>query len=234
MNKYINHFKIAVAAATLFTITSCKKDFLDETLKTARSTDFFKTDAGIQQLAVGTYYQVFNVPVNGEWFYCATNYGTDEFRIGGDPSNSPWNNYDQTFNSVVTVVNSNTAAANFQWDALYTGIGDANLLIQNATNSTSTSTAIKNTALGEGYFMRAYSYLRLVSQYGGVPLQLVLTLPRPKICCLLREILLVSPRMRLLISWQRLICQEPVKSTAPGTLHLLPVTWLLPCHFVIR
>ena len=40
------------------------------------------------------------------------------------------------------------------------------------TNSTSTSAAIKNTALGEGYFMRAYNYLRLVQQYGAVPLQL--------------------------------------------------------------
>ncbi|MDQ6813816.1 MAG: RagB/SusD family nutrient uptake outer membrane protein, partial [Bacteroidota bacterium] len=36
----------------------------------------------------------------------------------------------------------------------------------------STSAAVKSTALGEGYFMRAYNYLRLVSQYGGVPLQL--------------------------------------------------------------
>lgn len=161
--------------AALSGALSCKKSFLDENLTTARSTDFYKTDAGIQQLAVGTYYQVFAVPPNGEWYYCAANYGTDEFHIGGDPSNSPWNNYDQTFNSVVTVVNSNTAAANLQWDALYTGIGDANLLIANATASTSTSAAVKSTSLGEGYFMRAYCYLRLVSQYGGVPLQLTPT-----------------------------------------------------------
>jgi hypothetical protein len=75
----------------------------------------------------------------------------------------PWNNYDATFNSTV-VVNTNTAPSNLQWDALQGG--DANLLIQNCTNSTSTSPAIKSTALGEGYFMRAYNYLRLVSQYG--------------------------------------------------------------------
>ncbi|MFL5742918.1 MAG: RagB/SusD family nutrient uptake outer membrane protein [Flavisolibacter sp.] len=145
---------------------------MNETLKTARSTEFYKTDAGILQLAVGTYYQVFNVPENGEWYYAATNYGTDEFHIGGDPSNSPWNNYDPTFNSVITTATGNLAGANLQWDALYIGIGDANLLIQNATNSASTSDAIKKVALGEGYFMRAYNYLRLVSQYGGVPLQL--------------------------------------------------------------
>lgn len=172
MSKYNSFFKLILFTAALSGGSSCHKSFLDENLKTARSTDFYKTDAGILQLAVGTYYQVFDVPPNGEWYYCAANYGTDEFHIGGDPSNSPWNNYDQTFNSVVTAVNGNTANANFQWDAIYTGIGDANLLIANATASTSTSTAVKNTSLGEGYFMRAYCYLRLVSQYGGVPLQL--------------------------------------------------------------
>lgn len=170
MKKY-NFFYTIVIAATLFLTSSCNKDFLNETLTTARTTDFYKTDAGIQQLAVGTYYQVINVPFTGEWNYAATNYGTDEFHIGGDPSNSHWNNYDATYNpSIVTA--GNTAGSNLQWDALYTGIGDANLLIQNCTNSTSTSAAIKNIALGEGYFMRAYNYLRLVNQYGGVPLQL--------------------------------------------------------------
>lgn len=169
-NKFLH--KLLIFSAVIFTATACNKDFLKENLTTARSTEFYKTDAGIQQLAVGTYYQVLDVPFNGEWNYSATNYGTDEFHIGGDPSNSPWNNYDQTFNSIVTVVNGNTAAANYQWDALYTGIGDANLLIQNATASTSTAAAVKSIALGEGYFLRAYAYLRLVSQYGAVPLQL--------------------------------------------------------------
>lgn len=166
-----NFFNKLMIVAVVFSISSCKKDFLTETLTTARTTDFYKTDAGIQQLAVGTYYQVINAPFNGEWNYAATNYGTDEFHIGGDPSNSQWNNYNATYNSSI-ITAGNTAGSNLQWDALYTGIGDANLLIQNCTNSTSSSVAIKSTALGEGYFMRAYNYLRLVSQYGGVPLQL--------------------------------------------------------------
>ena len=172
MKKFNYLLQIVVLTFGIFMGQSCKKDFLKEELKTARGNDFFKTDAGILQLAAGTYYQSFSVPVNGEWFYSATNYGTDEFKIGGDPSNSPWNNYDQTLGSIVIATNGNTAAANFQWDALYTAVGDANLLIQNATASTSTSPLIKNSALGEGYFMRAYNYLRLVTQYGAVPLQL--------------------------------------------------------------
>jgi starch-binding outer membrane protein, SusD/RagB family len=152
-------------------MASCKKDFLKEELTTAKGMEFFKTDEGILQLAAGTYYQVFDLPFTAEWPYCTQNYGVDEFMVGGDASNGVWNNYDGGFRSIVTVNNSNTQFANAQWDNLYTGIGDANLLIRNATASVSSSDAIKKVALGEGYFFRAYCYLRLVSQYGGVPLK---------------------------------------------------------------
>jgi hypothetical protein len=170
MNKYNNLFKILIVTITAFVTPSCKKSFLDETLKTSRGNDFYKTDAGILQLASGGYYQVFTGPTNGEWWYCHTQYGTDEFKVGGDPSNSPWNNYDAVL-APGLATNGNLQGANLLWDALYIGIGDANLLIQNATASTSASTAIKNTALGEGYFFRAYNYLRLVLQWGAVPLK---------------------------------------------------------------
>src|SRR5215217_4217004 len=115
-------YTLMIVVAVLST-SSCKKDFLNETLTTARTNDFYKTDAGIQQLAVGAYYQVFSAPFNGEWNYASTNYGTDEFHIGGDPSNQQWNNYDATYNSSI-ITAGNTAGSNLQWDALYTGIGD--------------------------------------------------------------------------------------------------------------
>lgn len=172
MNTTRQVFNIFLFSGLIF-MSSCKKDFLKEELTTARNLDYFKTDEGILTLATGTYFQVFNTPFNGEWIYAATNYGVDEFRIGGDPSNGVWNNYDAGFNSIVALNNGNTALANQQWDNLYIGIGDANLLIQNATASTANTDAIKKIALGEGYFLRAYNYLRLVSQYGGVPLKTI-------------------------------------------------------------
>ena len=170
MNKYNNLSKILIAAIAFFIAPSCKKSFLDETLKTAQGNEFFKTDAGISQLAAGGYYQLFTGPTNGEWWYCQAQYGTDEFKVGGDPSNSPWNNYDATL-APGLATSGNLQGSNVYWDNLYTGIGDANLLIQNATASTSTSGAIKSTALGEGYFFRAYNYLKLVLQWGAVPLK---------------------------------------------------------------
>src|SRR5688572_10446830 len=123
----------------LVAMTSCKKDFLKEELTTAKGMEFFKTDDGIIQLAAGTYYQVFALPFAAEWPFCTQNYGVDEFMVGGDASNGVWNNYDGGFRSIVTINNANTQLANVQWDNLYTGIGDANLLIKNAIASASTS-----------------------------------------------------------------------------------------------
>ncbi|RXK61806.1 RagB/SusD family nutrient uptake outer membrane protein [Lacibacter luteus] len=168
-NRILNIALVSVLVMTL--ATSCKKSFLNETLKTSRDLEFYKTDAGIQQLVNGAYHQVFATQFNGEMAFSNMCYGTDEFRVGGDPSNGMYNSYGNTFGSFVTPNNGNTVAAEAQWDNLYIGIGQANIIIQNATASASTADAIKKTALGEGYFLRAYNYLRLVSQYGAVPLQ---------------------------------------------------------------
>jgi starch-binding outer membrane protein, SusD/RagB family len=161
---------LAVIFVAMVTI-SCKKSFVDEELKTSRDLEFYKSDEGIQQLVLGTYHQAFATQFNGEMAFSYMAYGVDEFRTGGDPSNGMYNSYGNTFGPFVTPNNANTVTANAQWDNLYLGINDANIIIENATASASTSDAIKKTAMGEGYFFRAYNYLRLVSQYGAVPLK---------------------------------------------------------------
>lgn len=165
---YINLMLVAALGLS----TSCSKDFLEEKLTTAYSKDYYNTEEGIQALSNGTYYQVFALDMNREVPLTANESGTDEFHVGGDPSNGLWNSYGSGFGSFVTVSNSNTVAANTNWDNLYIGIGNANQIIESATNIVSTNDAIKKIALGEGYFMRAYNYLKLVRQYGGVPLKL--------------------------------------------------------------
>ena len=110
--------------------------------------------------------------MNREVPLTANESGTDEFHAGGDPSNHIWNSYASGFQSFITISNANTVVANTNWDNLYVAIGNANQLIESATAIVSSNAAIKQTALGEGYFMRAYNYLKLVRQYGGVPLKL--------------------------------------------------------------
>ncbi|MCB0608174.1 MAG: RagB/SusD family nutrient uptake outer membrane protein [Lewinella sp.] len=171
MKKHINFHPILLTLlALMISVTSCVKDsFLDETLKTERDYSFYDTEQGIQELAVGAYYRVFSSPFASEYQFGTTNYGTDEFHLGGDKTNDIWNNYDSRFGSII--VTTRTNAQEF-WDNVYVGIGLANQLIESATNIESTNPAIKNVALGEGYFLRAFNYLKLVRQYGGVPLKL--------------------------------------------------------------
>lgn len=176
MNKVnLTYIKTGICALALLATTSCQSDFLKEELTTQRGNSYYSTEAGIQSLVVGAYNQVFSVPFAGELQFATTNYGTDEFHVGGDGSNGSWNNYDGGLKSIVTVVNANTIAAERAWDTYYVGIGLANQIIKSATDITSTSNAIKKTALGEGYFLRAFNYLKLVRQYGAVPLKLTVS-----------------------------------------------------------
>lgn len=172
MKNYKKLYINLILGAVLALSTSCNHDFLDEELTTAYSEEYYKTEEGIQALAIGTYYQVFALEMDSEVPLASTESGTDEFHAGGDPSNWIWNSYSTGFKAFVTVSNANTVAANTNWDNLYIGIGNANQLIESATAIVSTNDAIKKTALGEGYFLRAFNYLKLVSQYGGVPLKL--------------------------------------------------------------
>lgn len=164
--------RLTLALVLIGLSTSCSKDFLDEELTTKRSSDYYKTEEGIQSLAIGAYYRVLDSPFETEQQFGTTNYGTDEFHVGGDDTNSQWNNYDSRFNSFITTIRT---TANEPWDNFYVGIGLTNQLIKSATDIESTNPAIKKVALGEGYFLRAYNYLKLVRQYGGVPLKLTVS-----------------------------------------------------------
>jgi len=171
MKKFIKIYtNLLTLLALIVGATSCNRDnFLKESLDTERSFSYLETENGIKELAVGAYYRVFASPFSSEYQFGTTNYGTDEFHVGGDDTNSQWNNYDSRFGSIITTIRT---TAQEPWDNIYVGIGLTNQLIESATKIQSTSDAIKKTALGEGYFMRAFSYLKLVRQYGGVPLKL--------------------------------------------------------------
>lgn len=168
--KYNKSIVRILALSAFMSVVSACSDFLDEELTTQRSTDYLKTPEGIQELAVGIYYNL-RFHFAGEWGFATTNYGTDEFRTGGDGSNQMWNSYDGNFSSLITPVNSNTVMTNALWDNMYIGINTANLLIENASAYLPDGEQ-KNTILGEAYFIRAFNYQKLVRQYGGVPLKL--------------------------------------------------------------
>lgn len=149
--------------ACCITLASCKKSFLDETLLTSRSTQDFETPEGLDGLVTGMY-QSLKFHFNYEWAYATTNYGVDEFTVGGDRTMQMWNSYDATLNSL-------TGDVATVWDNMYGAINSANIVIENVPKFYGTGAA-KNTRLGEGYFMRAFNYFKLVKQYAGIPLKL--------------------------------------------------------------
>lgn len=152
---------------TLPVITSCS-DFLDEKLTTDQNTEYFDTDEGVESLMTGIYYNL-RYHFAFEWGFSTTNYGTDEFIVGGDGSNAMWNSYISSLSSDIPVVNINTTHAYDVWDNMYAGIATANTLIKKCETYTGSK---KNEALGTAHFIRGFNYFKLLRQYGGVPIKL--------------------------------------------------------------
>jgi hypothetical protein len=161
------NFRLKIVFATmiggLVLVSSCKKDFLEERLVTARNIQDFETTEGLEGLVTGMY-QSLKFHFNYEWTYASTNYGVDEFTVGGDRTMQMWNSYDGNLNSLTGDVRS-------IWENMYGAINSANIVIRNVPQYYA-SGANKNTRLGEGYFMRGFNYFKLVNQYGGVPIVL--------------------------------------------------------------
>lgn len=153
-----------ILASAILLPTSCKKEFLDENLVTSRSTQDFETQEGLDGLVTGMY-QSLRFHFNYEWAYTTTNYGVDEFTVGGDRTMQVWNSYDAGLNSL-------TGDAATIWNNMYGNINTANIVIQNVPKFYGDGDNAKNTRLGEGHFMRAFDYFKLVKQFGGVPLKL--------------------------------------------------------------
>lgn len=147
-----------------FTLSGCNKDFLDERMITARNTKDYETTEGLDGLITGAY-QTLRFHFNYEWAYATTNYGTDEFWIGGDRGKEMWATYGATLNTF-------TGEARDVWDNMYGAINSVNVAIRNIPEYYDEG-PLKNTRLGEAYFLRAFNYFKLVRQYGGVPIKLV-------------------------------------------------------------
>lgn len=176
--KLCNFFSYAISIFIIGGFLSSCSDFLDEVLTTRPNTDYFDTEQGVEELSVALYYNL-RFHFSKEWAYATTNYGTDEFTVGGDGSNKVWNDYSGGFSSQIVAANSNTVMAETLWNEMYIGINNANLLLNKIKSGIYNGENVK-IYTGEAYFLRGFNYLKLVSQYGGVPLKLTSTLTSPE------------------------------------------------------
>ncbi|MCX6320824.1 MAG: RagB/SusD family nutrient uptake outer membrane protein [Bacteroidia bacterium] len=173
MNKSIKTI-IALSAVILVAtgINSCKRDFLDEELKTQRNTDYFKTPEGITDLSDALYNHYRNFFMSREQAVSTNQCGTDEFIVGGDQAQQTWNDYNSNLGSIVPDVPTSNVTKTYEiWDMMYKAISDANVLLANV-DAVITDVDKNKLYKAEASFLRAFSYFRLVQQYGPVVLKL--------------------------------------------------------------
>lgn len=156
-----------MAGALLLTAASCKK-FIKEELVTTLTEDYYKSDAGLEDL-VKSAYTPLQWKYTGEQSYCMYNFGVDEFREGDQFNNVRYNDYDAN-------LNANDAFVNDLWNNNYAGIRRCNQGIEliGAFNDPASrvlgTQAQKDLRIAELKALRAYYYFQMVQQFGGVPL----------------------------------------------------------------
>jgi hypothetical protein len=156
-----------MTGALLLTVSSCKK-FIKEELVTTLTEDYYKTDAGLEDLVKSAYTPV-QWKFTGEQSYAMHNFGVDEFREGDQFNNVRYSDYDAN-------LNANDAFVNDLWNNNYAGIRRCNQGIEMiaAFNDPSSrllgTQAQKDLRIAELKALRGFFYLQMVQQFGGVPL----------------------------------------------------------------
>ncbi|MES2645869.1 MAG: RagB/SusD family nutrient uptake outer membrane protein [Bacteroidota bacterium] len=173
MKTNLKTYKWIMPLALVVVISSCKK-FIEEDLVTTLTEEYYKTDAGLEDL-VKSAYAPLQWKFSGEQSYGMYNFGTDEFREGDQFNNVRYNDYDAN-------LNSNDAFVNGLWINNYSGIRRCNQGIEmiaafeNPASKILATPAQKDLRISELKALRAFYYLQLVQQLGGVPL--VISVPK--------------------------------------------------------
>ncbi|MCU7550637.1 RagB/SusD family nutrient uptake outer membrane protein [Chitinophagaceae bacterium LB-8] len=153
--------------AFALTVTSCKK-FIKEELVTTLTEDYYKTDAGLEDL-VKSAYTPLQWKFSEEQSYAMHNFGVDEFREGDQFNNVRYNDYDAN-------LNANDAFVNGLWTNNYAGIRRCNQGIEmiasynNPASKVLGTQAQKDLRIAELKALRGLYYFQMVQQFGGVPL----------------------------------------------------------------
>ncbi|MBZ4189292.1 RagB/SusD family nutrient uptake outer membrane protein [Niabella beijingensis] len=142
------------------TATACNK-ILDTTPQDFISpVNYYNTESDLESALAGVYDRLGDNRVYGQGMACYLVF-SDEFfmknQINGMNAN---------------IVDASTLEVNRHWEALYTGIERANMLLDNIDKAQQASEAKRNEVKGQALFLRAYYYFLLTDHYGPVPLKL--------------------------------------------------------------
>src|SRR5207247_596578 len=146
---------------------------LDEKLVSSLGSDYGKSPQGLTDLTNGIYAGVRGYNA-GDTYYGMEILGTDTWTAADQVAAGgaqPWiylDTYDPQYNSL-------SAFLNPQWQAGYTIIARANVVLDNGPLTPIggvLTQAIKDSRLGEAQFLRAWAYFQVVQQYGDLTVHL--------------------------------------------------------------
>ncbi len=162
---------ILLVMAMQFTITGCKKDFLDTQRQGAYDADNYPYPGGsgaYDQFILGAYNELRSFNVHSQAFITATSIRSDDADKGSTPADGGAAAIDMD-NFPVSPSNS---YANTLWLGYFSLINKCNTTIKEVnTNPNITATnAIKAQTIGEAKFLRGYAYFMMVRLFGSVPI----------------------------------------------------------------
>lgn len=170
-NKKYSQLFIPLFAICCFSLTKCKRDFLEVSPQGLLTDEAAANDPNIaRKLVTGVYNQLyqggFGNDVHGIIFCMATDVASDDADKGSTP-------LDQApeavgFDNFTSDLNANNFYVNRLWAGHYKGIAAANGALNVLTRSTFDNVT-KRTLIGETRFLRAYLYFNLVRLFGDVP-----------------------------------------------------------------
>lgn len=150
----------------LILLTSCKKDFLEQTSPNGVSIDEnFQTQNDVLLAVNGAYQALRSSNCVGENATLWTDDRADDVNTTDNQSN----NGEPFQFTAFSLVSSNTYLYS-HWTGLYVPISRANLVLSNIDKVKFTSDSIKTQYIAEMKFIRAFMYFNLVREFGDVPL----------------------------------------------------------------
>lgn len=164
MKKIFSGFTL-LGLSLLILNSGCKKFLTEEVPGAYAETDFYKTDADIQQAVIGVY-DMMQAHYNSNWgsLYMVKMLLSDESNAGGsDAGDQP--GYQQLDDYNFDATNDKVRDA---WRMCYFTIYRANKVI----NKTTVNSPLRRQLVAQAKFLRAYNYFELVSLWGDVPLVL--------------------------------------------------------------
>ncbi|HLL44490.1 MAG TPA: RagB/SusD family nutrient uptake outer membrane protein [Segetibacter sp.] len=146
---------------TLVAIFSCSK-LLEESPKALTVEAFYNTPAEVEA-GLAAIYAPLRAQMSGWWIGILESQAEWGVGLQGHANFDPFRSM-----SGIDKVGENNLVP--RWNAFYTAIRNANLVIANAPNGKSLTDDQKNVYLAEARFLRAFTYFQLVRGWGGVPL----------------------------------------------------------------